>query len=227
MGRCNPDNGTYFHIVKKSTTESAIVEDLRRHQARLSRCRRCPKMMSTPVYGEPVASRVLLVGQAPGSLEIELRRPFAWTAGKVLFGWFAGIGLAETPFRRLVHMSAVCRCFPGKSTGGGDREPSKDEVSNCSPWLQRELELLRPRLIIPVGKLAIQSFMPPAKLDALVGRQHSVRVGTSSVDVIPLPHPSGASVWPRIEPGKTLLAQALALIAQHPEWKRLCAAHNR
>lgn len=181
-------------------------------------------MMSTPVYGEPVVSKVLLVGQAPGSREIELRRPFAWTAGKVLFGWFAGIGLAEASFRRLVHMSAVCRCFPGKNPGGGDREPSKDEVSNCSPWLQRELDLLQPRLIIPVGRLAIQSFLPPGKLDALVGRQHSVRREWSSVDVIPLPHPSGASVWPRIEPGKTLLAQALALIGQHREWKRLCAA---
>lgn len=210
--------------MSRPAPRAAIIEDLRRHQARLSRCRRCPKMIGPPVYGAPVASRVFLVGQAPGSREVEIRRPFAWTAGKVLFGWFEGIGLAEAAFRSLVHMSAVCRCFPGKNVGGGDREPSRDEVSNCSPWLQRELQLLRPRLVLPVGKLAIHSFLPPAKLDALVGTQQTVRVGEAAVDVIPLPHPSGASVWPRIEPGRTLLAQALALIARHPEWKRLCAA---
>ena len=182
-------------------------------------------MFGPPVYGEPVASKVLLVGQAPGSREIDLRRPFAWTAGKALFGWFAGIGLDERAFRHLVHMSAVCRCFPGKNVGGGDREPSKTEVSNCSPWLQRELQLLRPKLILPVGKLAIASFMPIAKLDEVIGQQCEVRIGTLRADVIPLPHPSGASVWPRTEPGKTLLARALALIAQHREWQRLRQSH--
>jgi len=180
-------------------------------------------MIGPPVYGEPIVSQVLLVGQAPGSKEVVIRKPFAWTAGKYLFGWFAGIGLAEPAFRRLVHMSAVCRCFPGKNTtGGGDREPSNDEVSNCSQWLQSELDMLRPALIIPVGRLAIGSFIPLAKLETVIGKSYVVRRGARSVDVIPLPHPSGASVWPRIEPGRTLVQQALGLIAAHPAWQRLC-----
>lgn len=195
-----------------------VESQLRRHQSRLARCRRCPRMIGTPVYGNPVASKVLLVGQAPGSRESVLGKPFAWTAGKTLFGWFAGIGLAEESFRQLVHMSAVCRCFPGKSPGGGDREPARDEVENCAPWLAREIELLEPELIIPVGKLAISRFLPPAKLERIIGSVQVIRRGARAIDVIALPHPSGASVWPRIEPGRTLVARALGLIARHPAW---------
>ena len=207
---------------KRRGSTAAAAELLRAHQTRLSRCRRCPKMIGPPVYGEPIVSKVFLVGQAPGSKEVVVRKPFAWTAGKTLFGWFAGIGLPEPAFRRLVHMSAVCRCFPGKNPGGGDREPSKEEVSNCSQWLQSELDLLQPALIIPVGRLAIASFLPPAKLEAVIGHSYAIAQGARAIDVIPLPHPSGASVWPRIEPGRTLVQKALGLIAVHPAWQRLC-----
>jgi len=178
-------------------------------------------MVGRPVIGQPVASPVLLVGQAPGSKEVVLQRPFAWTAGKTLFGWFAAIGLAEARFRQRVYMAAVCRCFPGKNPGGGDRVPSREEVSNCSRWLDAELKLLQPRLIIPVGKLAIGRFVAAATLDAVIGQCHSVAVAGQRIDVIPLPHPSGASVWHRVEPGKSLLQQALARIAAHPAWREI------
>ena len=145
------------------------IDPIQRHQARLARCRRCPAMIGRPVFGQPVRSPVLLIGQAPGSREVEVRRPFAWTAGKTLFGWFGGIGLAEDAFRTQVYMAAVCRCFPGKNPSGGDRVPSPTEVANCSSWLEDELELLQPRLVIPVGKLAIGRFVPVDKLDAVIG----------------------------------------------------------
>jgi len=178
-------------------------------------------MEGKPVVGQAVVSPVLLVGQAPGSKEIVLQRPFAWTAGKTLFGWFDAIGLAESEFRRQVYMAAVCRCFPGKNPGGGDRVPSREEVSNCSRWLDAELRLLRPRLIVPVGKLAIGRFLPASKLDAVIGQCHVIATAGRSVDVIPLPHPSGASVWHRVEPGKTLLRRALERIAAHPAWREM------
>jgi len=200
---------------------------LRKHQSRLARCRRCPKMLGTPVFGAPVASKILIVGQAPGAKELEIHRPFAWTAGKTLFGWFGGIGLDERDFRRNVYMAAVCRCFPGKNARGGDRVPTKQEVSNCSLWLDEELRLLKPRLLIPVGKLAIERFLPPAKLDSIVGRCHTMTVLGSALDVIALPHPSGAAVWHRVEPGKTLLRNALELIAAHPAWAEVRAVSAR
>jgi uracil-DNA glycosylase len=168
----------------------------------------------------------MVIGQAPGTKEIEQARPFCWTAGKTLFRWFASIGLDEAYFRERVLMSAVCRCFPGKNPKGGDRVPDRVEVANCSGWWQAELDLSRPRLIIPVGKLAIDQFsdqLPAgARLDALVGRQWPVRSFAGlQADLIPLPHPSGASTWFKMEPGRSLLPQALALIADHPAWRQI------
>ena len=118
-------------------------------------------------------------------------------------------------------MAAVCRCFPGKNPKGGDRVPDTSEIANCLPWLEAEIELLKPQLVIPVGKLAISQFMPVRKLNEVVGQQHRLDVLGRKTDLIPLPHPSGASTWHRMEPGKTLLADALALIAQHQAWKKL------
>jgi len=94
-------------------------------------------------------------------------------------------------------------------------------VQNCSVWLRREIEILRPALVIPVGKLAIGQFLPPEKLDATIGRQFRVTYAGHPLDLIPLPHPSGASPWHRMEPGKTLLKKALGLIVGHRAFRTL------
>jgi len=178
-------------------------------------------MIPPVVMGEPVASPVMLIGQAPGAKEGPAGRPFAWTAGKTLFRWFDTLGLDEHRFRRRVYMAAVCRCFPGKNPKGGDRVPTELEIANCSRWMQAEFELLAPQLVIPVGKLAIAQLMPVNRLNEVVGQSHRLDIGGRSADVVPLPHPSGASTWHRTEPGKGLLAEALALIGGHRAWQSL------
>jgi uracil-DNA glycosylase len=178
-------------------------------------------MHGPPVTGKPVCAKILLVGQAPGAKEVEVHRPFAWTAGKTLFRWFGTIGLDETAFRDHVYMAAVCRCFPGKGPKGGDRVPVAAEVANCAPWLAAEIEILRPGLILPVGKLAISRFLPLDKLSRVVGKVHTIELLGRPTDVIPLPHPSGASTWHRMEPGKSLLDEALKRIQRHPAWQSL------
>jgi uracil-DNA glycosylase len=194
---------------------------LKHHQELLAHCRRRPRMQSTPVIGNPVVSRVLLVGQAPGPRESDLKRPFAWTAGKMLFRWFSTIGLDEERFRGRVCMAAVCRCFPGKKAAGGDRVPDPDEIANCSSWLDAEIAINRPRLVIAVGKLAIQQFIPVGKLEQVVGTMTRLRRHGAAFDIAPLPHPSGASTWQHVEPGKTLLPRALRMISEHPAWQAL------
>jgi uracil-DNA glycosylase len=190
---------------------------LEKHVAALQACRRCPRMLKPVVTGRPVMSRVLLVGQAPGDKEPILGRPFAWTAGKTLFKWFAaGLGWTEEDVRNRIYFAAVCRCFPGKRPEGGDRVPAPDEIANCSAWLEQEFALLRPELVLPVGKLAIAQFLGERPLVETIGKKFTITYRGHLADCIPLPHPSGASPWHRMEPGKTLLHQALGLIAQHP-----------
>jgi len=205
----------------KPRPSSGSQRALELHVADLHRCTLCPKMHRPAVSGGPVRSKVLLIGQAPGVKEPVLGRPFAWTAGKTLFSWFErACGMTEAEFRASIYMAAVCRCFPGKTAAGGDRVPDADEIANCSRWLEREIDLLKPDLILPVGKLAITQFLEFNKLDGIIGQSFRVEVYGHETDLIPLPHPSGASPWHRIEPGKTLLERALRRITVHPSWPR-------
>jgi uracil-DNA glycosylase len=201
--------------VKRSARLSLIEE----HMRALAACARCPDMGKPVVMGRAFASPVLLVGQAPGDKEPVMGKPFAWTADRNLFKWFGSLGVDEETFRDNVYMAAVCRCFPGKNPKGGDRVPSDVEIGNCAPWLEREIEICRPELIIPVGKLAIARFLEDAPLVETIGKKHAWR----GIDVIPLPHPSGASTWYHVEPGKTLTKKALALIGKHAAWRAIKA----
>lgn len=201
------------------TNESNVAQLLERHVARLRRCRACPRMAPSPVSGGPVVSKILLVGQAPGDKEPKLGRPFAWTAGRTLFRWFEEqVGIDEATFRGSIYMAAVCRCFPGKKPTGGDRVPDAEEIANCSKWMRDEFRILKPRLVIPVGKLAIARFLEVDRLEDVIGKQFRLE---AECDVIPLPHPSGASPWPRMEPGRSLVSQALGRIRKHPAMREL------
>jgi uracil-DNA glycosylase len=173
-------------------------------------------MQSVPVSGGAIISDVMIIGQAPGPREPTLKRPFAHTAGKTLFHWFEQFcGMNEAAVRSKIYFAAVCRCFPGKNSGGTDRVPSPDEIRNCSKWMDNEIEILRPRLIIPVGRLAITQFIDCAKLENVIGRKFRVTRAGHGFDLIPLPHPSGASPWHKISPGRELVQRALKLIAGH------------
>ncbi len=200
-------------MVARSRSQAQLDD----HVARLMQCRRCPRMQSTPVSGGAIVSDVMLIGQAPGPREPVLQKPFAHTAGRTLFQWFEKFcGLAESTVRSTVYFAAVCRCFPGKSSGGTDRVPAPDEIRNCSSWMNDEIKILRPRLIIPVGRLAIAQFIGCPKLEKVIGCKFCVHRAGYTFDLIPLPHPSGASPWPKISPGKQLTERAMRQVACHP-----------
>jgi uracil-DNA glycosylase len=182
------------------------------HRQALGACRRCAHGDDRvlPIISEARRPRVVLVGQAPGKSEIEDRRAFAGRAGRTLFRWLDRAGLDEASFRREVYIAAITRCYPGPSpTGRGDRVPSPEEQGHCAPWLEAELDLIRPALIIPVGRLASDRFLDNEPLDRLVGRVHTARVRGRPVELIPLPHPSGASSWVNLPANRALLDGAL------------------
>ncbi|MGZ8160238.1 MAG: uracil-DNA glycosylase family protein [Methylobacter sp.] len=199
---------------------------MRAHRVALSNCKKCPEMIGPVVSGSPVLSKILLIGQAPGDKEGGFGKPFAWTAGKTMFKWFERIGLDEQSFRQHVYMAAVCRCFPGKNPKGGDRVPSLAEIGNCAGWLQAEVDLLKPDLILPVGKLAIAQLMPVKKLNDVIGKLHPVTFYGHRTEAIPLPHPSGASTWHRTEQGLALLESALTSLQDHPAWQQICQSRS-
>jgi uracil-DNA glycosylase len=156
-------------------------------------------------------ARVMLVGQAPGVRELERRAPFMGRSGSILMSWMARAGFAsEAEFRRAVYLTAVTKCYPGKAAGGnGDRRPSPAEIALCRPFLERQLALVRPWLIIPVGRLAIERFLGRRPLEQLVGRAFDSDAGRV---LIPLPHPSGASRWMNDPAHRALLERALRVL---------------
>jgi uracil-DNA glycosylase len=194
-------------------------ESFEEHLELLFGCRACPLVEGRPVTGAVPGARLLLVGQAPGPREEAAGKPFAYTAGQRLFRWLAELGVSEEEFRLRVYMAAVIRCFPGKAAGGGDRVPSPVEIAACSNHLDREIRILRPSLVIAVGSLAAQRFVPAGSLDQLVGRRHRVDRAGAVFDLVVLPHPSGRSTWTNKPENAELLRRSLSLIARHPAFR--------
>src|SRR5688572_24512468 len=193
---------------------NSMHRDFAAHLDALFACRACPNVLGQPVTGFVEGARIMLVGQAPGPREMDERRPFAYTAGKRLFSWFAEhVGISEEEFRARVYIGAVIRCFPGRDPkAGGDRVPDAFEVAQCAHHLDRELALLRPELIIAVGTLASKTLLGIAELKDAVGRVHRLSRAGHTCDVIILPHPSGRSTWTNKPANAALLLQSLRLI---------------
>lgn len=194
---------------------------LENHCRALADCRRCGYSSEVaPILSHAASPRVMLVGQAPGQAESAGGRPFAGRAGKTLFRWLARAGIDEDTARRQIYIAAVTRCYPGPHPNGrGDRVPSRSEQAACSEWLAAELALIRPRLLIPVGRLAIMRFLPVVSLDLLIGGAHEVTYTAGGLTVIPLPHPSGASSWIHQAGHAELLEQALIVLGRI--WRQL------
>ena len=193
------------------------------------------------VFSGGDGAQVLLIGQAPGVTEVTAKRPFNAGSGTRLFQWLGEAGWDEADFRAEQYMTAVTKCYPGKgSNGKGDRVPSRSEQQLCRPFLDQEIRLVNPRLILLVGTLAIKLLYPAKwKLTQIIGTavyfppetltnpvnfsfKQGRLVSSNTLDmtrfakngrfVVPLPHPSGASLWPNKPANQQLIAQAIAFL---------------
>lgn len=192
------------------TRRRSAYRSLASLQRDLRSCRACVEAgfpLESPSVAEPFSGqRALLYGQAPGVIEGAERRPWRGRAGQTLRRW---LDLDEDAFYATFYCAAVTRCYPGRSpSGSGDRTPSPREQELCSFWLEWELRLLRPELIVPAGGLAIRRLLGPLGLSDCVGRTFE-REGAV---VIPLPHPSGVSRWLNASANRAQLDRALGLI---------------
>ncbi len=181
---------------------------------RMAGCRLCLdagyEIYPRAIISGGAGARIMTIGQAPGVTEKDAGRPFNAGSGTRLFAWLAQAGIDEGWFRSTQYMTSVTKCFPGKApTGSGDRVPSREEQALCLPFLDREIALVDPRLVIPIGRLAIELFYPSRlKLKEIIGTA-TVQDGRT---VVPLPHPSGASRWPQAAENRALIDLAIAHI---------------
>jgi len=189
-------------------------EKLAELHAEMRHCRRCldADYPITPraIFSGPATARIMVVGQAPGANETKTGRPFDGPAGKRLFSWLKQAGFDEDEFRRTQYITAITKCFPGKKGTRGDRVPTAMERRLCAPFLARELAIVDPALIIPVGRVAITRFLGKTRLDEVVGTVHE-RNGRL---ILPLPHPSGANLWGNRPESRRLLRTALARLRE-------------
>ena len=177
-------------------------------QARIRACTKCVDAgyleRARPVVAGSIRDRIAIVGQAPGAVELTTGQPFSGRSGAELRRWLAEAGIEED---RLPYRTAITKCFPGKSpSGSGDRRPSLGEIALCRAWLDQELTLLQPDVILLLGGLAIERFWGKVPLESAVGRSRL----TDGVTYIPLPHPSGASRWLNDPAHRELLRRGLA-----------------
>ena len=177
--------------------DEQVSQALAKLHSEMRACQRCLEagypIVPGAISSGPVTAEIMLVGQAPGVTEPQAGRPFHGSAGRRLFAWLAEIDWEEQWFRSTQYMTAITKCYPGKNKGGrGDRVPTRVEQKLCAPFLERQLALVQPKIILPVGGLAIRRFLGRVKLADVVG------TAGQDIDgrwIVPLPHPSGASLW--------------------------------
>jgi uracil-DNA glycosylase len=192
------------------TARRATYRSLSSLQRDLSRCRACVEagfaLESPPVRAPFFRQSAYMYGQAPGVVEGEERLPWRGRAGRTLRRW---LELDEDAFYASFYCASVTRCYPGRTASGrGDRTPTPREQELCEFWRDWELALLRPKLIVTVGGLALRRLLGHTQLTESIG----VRYERGGVPVIPLPHPSGASSWPNVPANRERLDTALALV---------------
>ncbi|TMF70804.1 MAG: uracil-DNA glycosylase [Chloroflexi bacterium] len=185
------------------------------HQVACRACTVCAEQgiiaEANPTFEGRWDAPFFLVGQAPGPAERETRRPFAGRAGKELDRWMLRAGFRDPEeFRRLTYIAALMRCFPGRNAKNtGDLRPPPAGIANCAHWLDAELRMLGPKVLILVGQMAIARFLGPGALEDRVGKSFGERPV-----MIPLPHPSGQNRWLNVPANRDRLASALALISE-------------
>jgi uracil-DNA glycosylase len=205
------------------TTRKSAYRSLPALQRDTARCRACVEagfpLESLPVRAPLAEQRAYMYGQAPGIVEGEERLPWRGRAGQTLRRW---LELDEPTFYATFYCASVTRCYPGRAASGrGDRTPTPREQDLCQFWRDWELELLRPQLIVPVGGLAIKRLLGRGDMTECIGCTFDL----GGVEVIPLPHPSGASSWPNVPANRVKLDAALTLV--RTELARLRAAAER
>lgn len=186
-------------------------------QAEIRACRLCVERGfipdANPVFRGRAGHRMMIVGQAPGERGHRNAVPYAGASGKALRAWLALAGFDDDALYERFYLTSMTKCFPGPSaTGKGDRAPSAAEMALCRRHLDREITLVRPEIVLALGRLSATAFVGNLPLAQLVGTlREGERAGCRFL-VLPLPHPSGVSHWLNAPANKARLHEAMRLL---------------
>ncbi|MGH2531110.1 MAG: uracil-DNA glycosylase family protein [Thermomicrobiales bacterium] len=192
----------------------------------IAACQRCVAAgfipAANPIFKGEIGCRVMVVGQAPGAHAHERPVPYSGASGKTLRSWLATAGFPEDAPRTRFYLTSLTKCFPGPSASGkGDRAPSSAEIALCRDHLDREIDLVRPELVLALGRLAITTLVGPGPLAEMVGTLREAERAGHRFRVLPLPHPSGVSHWLNVAENRVRLMTALERLTTLREARRL------
>ncbi|MDQ2715419.1 MAG: uracil-DNA glycosylase [Chloroflexota bacterium] len=183
-------------------------------QQRILACRLCQEQgyiqQAQPIVSGRASDRVLVIGQAPGHRSVTKGVPFSGPGGGILQKWLEQAGFPPGSLHQQTYLSSLTRCDPGRNpSGNGDRRPSPQEIALCRPYLEAELRIVRPKIILLVGTMAIEAFFGRVRLEDIIGAYEE----RDRMLLLPLPHPSGVSRWLNDLAHQELLQQALRILA--------------
>lgn len=209
-----------------ATSTDTLLGD---YQRQMAICRRCVAAgylkEANPVFHGYATQRVMVIGQAPGVRAHATGVPWSGRSGEILRGWLGRAGFPPERWRDTWYLTSLTKCFPGKAVQGkGDRAPSGAEIALCADHLQMELQLVRPEVIVTLGRMAASRMIPGAgrqSLSALVGTIAEVDLPHGVTTIVPLPHPSGVSRWLNDPDNRMRVNQGLMLLAQERERRGL------
>jgi uracil-DNA glycosylase len=202
--------------------EVSRAEAIAALQQRIVTCRLCQEhgyiREAHPIVSGRATDRILVIGQAPGHRSIAKDLPFSGPGGRILQKWLEQAGFPPGYLHEHTYLSSLTRCDPGRNlSGNGDRRPSPQEVALCRPFLEAELQLLRPKVVLLVGTMAIEAFFNKVRLEDIIGTFEE----RDEMLLLPLPHPSGVSRWLNDAEHMELLRKALEILAEWRERYRL------
>lgn len=209
--------------------EPEIDRQLLQYQREMATCTRCISAgflaEARPVFHGFAGQRVMIVGQAPGVRAHSTGVPWSGRSGEILREWLALAGFPPERWRGTWYLTSVTKCFPGKAIHGkGDRAPSTAEIELCSGHLVTELAMVRPEIIVTLGKLAATRLIPGARqrsLASLVGTISSVDLDFGTTTIVPLPHPSGVSRWLNDPANRERVERGIMALAKERERRGL------
>ena len=201
------------------TQETDRGTELRVLQQRILSCRLCQDHgyipVAHPIVSGRISDRVMVIGQAPGHRSVAKDTPFSGPGGRILQKWLEQAGFPPGYLHEHTYLSSLTRCDPGKNPrGNGDRKPSRQELMLCQPFLEAELRIVHPKVVLLVGTMAIEAFLGKVRLEDVIGTYRE----RDEMLLLPLPHPSGVSRWLNDPQHQQLLQKALHILA---DWRRI------